>query len=64
MDRAFYIGEDGLNYCSVCKEVVEVLLPENIQTYLQMKTHPRQCRCVRECNEKEARERKEREQEV
>lgn len=61
MDREFYIGEDGLNYCSVCKEVVEVLLPENIQTHLQMKTHPRQCRCVRERNKKEARERKERE---
>ena len=61
MDREFYIGEDGLNYCSVCREVVEVFLPENIQTYLQMKTHPRQCKCVRERNEKEARERKERE---
>ena len=61
MDREIYICEDGLNYCSVCKEVVEVLLPENIQKYLQMKTHSRQCKCVRERKEKEVRERTERE---
>lgn len=61
MSRDFYIDTDGLNHCSVCKEPVEVLLPENLQISLQMKSHPRQCRCDRERSEKEARERKERE---
>ena len=61
MNREFYIGEDGLNYCATCKEHVEVLLPQNVQTHLNMKTHPRQCACIRERNAREEQERKERE---
>lgn len=61
MNREFYIGEDGLNYCATCKEPVEVLLPQNVQTHLNMKTHPRQCACIRERNAREEKERKERE---
>ena len=30
MNREFYIGEDRLNYCAMCKEPVEVLLPQNV----------------------------------
>lgn len=61
MNREFYIGEDGLNYCVTSKEPVEVLLPQKVQTYLNMKTHPRQCTCIRERNAREEKERKERE---
>ena len=61
MNREFYIGEDGLNYCATCKEPVEVLLPQNVQTHLNMKTHPRQCACIRERNAREEKERKARE---
>lgn len=61
MNREFYIGEDGLNYCATCKEAVELLLPQKVQTYLNMKTHPRQCACIRERNAREEKERKERE---
>lgn len=61
MKREFYIGEDGLNYCTTCKEPVEVLLPQKVQSYLNMKTHPRQCACIRERNAREEKERKERE---
>lgn len=61
MNKEFYIGEDGLNYCATCREPVEVLLPEKVQTYLNMKTHPRQCACIRERNAREEKERKERE---
>ena len=61
MNREFYIGEYGLNYCVTCKEPVEVLLPQKVQTYLNMKTHPRQCTCIRERNAREEKERKERE---
>ena len=61
MNREFYIAEDGLNYCATCKEPVEVLLPQNVQTYLNMKTYPRQCACIRERNAREKQERKERE---
>ena len=61
MNREFYIGEDGLNYCATCKEPVEVLLPQNVQTYLNMKTHTRQCACIRKSNAREEKERKERE---
>ena len=53
MNREIYIGEDGLDYCTTCEEPVEVLLPQNVQRYLNMKTHPRQCACVRERNARE-----------
>ena len=61
LDNKFYIGEDGLEYCAVCQEPVEKYLPENVQEIFHMKTHPRQCACVRAQMEKEKRERKERE---
>lgn len=62
MDKdKFYIGEDGLEYCAVCQEAVEKYLPENVQEVFHMKTHPRQCACVRAQMEKEKQERKERE---
>ena len=57
-EREVYIGEDGLEYCLVCKEPLEVLLPENVQRMIQMKTHPRFCACRREQYEREERERK------
>ena len=60
-EREIYIGEDGLEYCQICKEPLEVLLPENVQRVIQMKTHPRFCACRRAQYEKEERERKERE---
>ena len=61
MNKEFYIGEDGLNYCATCKEAIEVLLPEKVQTYLNMKAHPRQCACIREHNARDEKVRKERE---
>ena len=62
MDKdKFYVGEDGLEYCAVCQEPVEKYLPENVQEVFHMKTHPRQCACVRAQMEKEKQERKERE---
>lgn len=57
----FYIGEDGLEYCAACQEPVEKYFPESIQEVFHMKTHPRQCACVRVQMEKEKQERKERE---
>lgn len=30
MDREIYIGEDGLEHCSVCKEPIEEFFPENV----------------------------------
>lgn len=56
-----YIGEDGLEHCAVCREPMEKYLPENVQEVFHMKTHPRQCACVRAQMEKEKQERKERE---
>lgn len=61
MNKEFYIGEDGLNYCATCKEAIEVLLPQKVQAYLNMKTHPHQCACIRERNAREEKERKQRE---
>ena len=55
----FYIGEDGLEYCAVCREPVERYIPEFAQDLFGMKTHPRQCACVRTRLEKEKQERKE-----
>ena len=60
-EREFYIGEDGLEYCSVCNEPMEGLLQENFQRMFQMKSHPRFCACRRAEHEKEERERKVRE---
>lgn len=60
-ERKFYIGEDGLEHCSVCNEPLEVLLPESFQRMFQMKSHPRFCACRRAEHEKEERERKVRE---
>lgn len=59
--REVYIGDDGLEHCPVCKEALEVLLPEDFQRMFQMKSHPRFCACRRAEHEKEERERKERE---
>lgn len=59
--REFYIGDDGLEHCLVCKEALEVLLPENFQRMFQMKSRPRLCACRRVEHEREERERKERE---
>lgn len=61
MNKEFYIGEDGSNYCATCKEAIEVQLPQKVQAYLNMKTHPRQCACIRERNAREEKERKVRE---
>lgn len=60
-EREFYIGEDGLEHCSVCNEPMEVLLPESFQRMFQMKSHPRFCACRRAEQEKEECERKVRE---
>lgn len=56
-----YIGEDGLEHCSVCREATERGVPEHVQMIFGMKKHPRQCACVRERMEKEIRDRKVRE---
>ena len=62
MDKdKFYMGEDGLEYCAVCQEPMEKELPKHVQEIFHMKTHPRQCACVRAQMEKEKQERKERE---
>ena len=31
MDREIYIGENGLEHCSACKEPIEEFFPENVQ---------------------------------
>ena len=61
MDREIYIAENGLEYCTICKEPLEQFLPENVQAIFGMTKHPRQCACVRERNAREEKERKERE---
>ena len=62
MDKEkFFIGEDGLEYCEVCREPVERYIPKYAQDLFGMKTHPRQCACVRMRMEKERQERKEQE---
>jgi len=60
-EREFYIGEDGLEHCSVCKEPLVVLFPERLQHVVGLKSHPRWCACQRAEFEGEERERKERE---
>ena len=60
-EREIYIGENGLEHCSACKEPIEEFLPENVQRLFGMKTHPRFCACRRAEYEREERERKERE---
>ena len=54
-----FIGADGLSYCSVCHEVMELKL----QTPLLVKfdRYPRPCACHRLQEEKEEKERKDRE---
>lgn len=61
MDREIYIAENGLEYCTVCNEPLEQFLPENVQAIFGMTKHPRQCACIRERIDREAKERKERE---
>ena len=61
MDREIYIAENGLEYCTICKELLEQFLPESVQAIFGMTKHPRQCACIRERNACEEKERKERE---
>lgn len=61
MDREIYIGENGLEHCSVCKEPIQEFFPENVQKLFEKKTHPRFCACRRSEHEREESERKERE---
>lgn len=60
-EREFYIGEDGLEHCSVCKKLLVVLFPERLQHVVGLKSHPRWCDCQRVEFESEECERKERE---
>lgn len=60
-EREIYIGENGLEHCSACKEPIEEFFPEHVQAVFGMKTHPRFCACRRAEYEREERERKERE---
>lgn len=46
-EREFYIGEDGLEHCSVCKEALVMLVPERLQHIVGLKSHPRWCACQR-----------------
>ena len=46
-EREVYIGEDGLEYCLVCKEPLVVLVPERLQHVVGLKSHPRWCACQR-----------------
>lgn len=43
-----FIGEDGLIYCSVCKEPKQAWLPEN--NLLRVRIRYRQCACERDAN--------------
>ena len=43
-----FIGEDGLIYCSVCKEPKQAWLPEN--NLLGVRIRYRQCACERDAN--------------
>ena len=45
-EREIYIGENGLEHCSACKEPTEEFFPENVQKLFGMKTHPRFCACL------------------
>lgn len=60
-EREFYIGEDGLEHCSVCKEPLVVLFPERLQHVVGLKSHPRWYACQRAEFESEECERKKRE---
>ena len=60
-EREFYIGEDGLEHCLVCKEPLVVFFPERLQHVVGLKSHPRWCACQRVEFESEECERKERE---
>lgn len=60
-EREIYIGEDGLEHCSVCKEPLIVLFPERLQHVVGLKSHPRWCACQRAEFDSEEHERKDRE---
>ncbi len=55
----FYIGEDGLKYCSKCQEPIERKVPNKLlgENYI----HPSMCLCRRREWEQEEKERRERE---
>ena len=53
MDREIYIGENGLEHCSACKEPIEEFFPKNVQKLFGRKTHPRFCACRRAEYERE-----------
>ena len=60
-EREIYIGENGLEHCSVCKEPIEEFFPDNVQKLFGRKKHQRFCACRRAEHEREECERKERE---
>ena len=53
MNREIYIAENGLEYCTTCKEPLEEYFPEKVQAIFGMTKHPRQCACIRERNARE-----------
>lgn len=44
-EKSTFLGEDGLIYCSVCKESKEAFYPSYF--LFGLKKHPRQCACDR-----------------
>lgn len=63
MDKEkIFIGEDGLVYCSVCKEPKQAWLPEN--NLLGVRLRYRQCACERDSNAMEKAEQEEKERRV
>lgn len=58
-EKSTFLGEDGLIYCSVCKESKEAFYPSDF--LFGLKKHPRQCACDRK--EREEMERHFREKE-
>lgn len=56
--KSFY-GEDGLQYCAVCGEALEVFYPQN--SIMKGGKHPRQCACERKVHEEEEKYREEKE---
>ena len=57
-----FIGEDGLIYCSVCKEPKQAWLPEN--NLLGVRIRYRQCACERDANAMKKAEQEEKERRV
>lgn len=63
MDKEkIFIGEDGLVYCSVCKEPKQAWLPEN--NLLEVRLRYRQCACERNANAMKKAEQEEKERRV